>query len=232
MATPPFNPNETLPGNTDVVSQYPGVERTFRDIVESWILFEHGRSGHHAIPVIATSTRDSITDWEVGSIIYNTSLSQFQVTQTIDPDIWRTVGPEFPAGTRIPFQQTTPPTGWTKEAGAAYNDAVMALTTGAVGTSGATALSSVLGARTITQANIPSYGLTVNDPGHQHGIQVDFNVTSVTSVNSYVVDVHSGGAGNKQTKSATTGISVSSGGSGVAMDFDAKKVTFVIGIKS
>lgn len=47
MATPPFNPNENLPGDNDIVSQYPAVEREFRDIVEAWIVWDHSRTGDH-----------------------------------------------------------------------------------------------------------------------------------------------------------------------------------------
>jgi len=49
MATAPFNPNEALPADTDIVSQFPGVERTFRDIIEDWILVDHNNDpGGHA----------------------------------------------------------------------------------------------------------------------------------------------------------------------------------------
>lgn len=39
MASPPFAIAETVPSATDLVSQYPGVEQTFRDVVESWLTF-------------------------------------------------------------------------------------------------------------------------------------------------------------------------------------------------
>jgi hypothetical protein len=228
MATPPFNPNELLPGNTDVVSQYPGVERTFRDIVESWILFEHGRSGHHAIPNLATASRDSITDWEVGSLVYNTSLGKFQSTISIDPDVWVSIGPEFPAGTRMLFQQTSVPAGWTKESNAAYENSAIRSTTGAVATGGTAAFTTVFDARTILKANLPLYNLDVTDPGHAHNDDV-----------GTPQGADPGGAGpylqsglGSDTDSAVTGITVSSGGSGTAMDFDVKHVDVSVGIKS
>lgn len=37
--SPPFNIAETLPGLSDLVSQYPPVENTYRDVVESWLTF-------------------------------------------------------------------------------------------------------------------------------------------------------------------------------------------------
>lgn len=38
MATPPFNIAETIPADNGVAAQFPATERTFRDIVESWLL--------------------------------------------------------------------------------------------------------------------------------------------------------------------------------------------------
>jgi microcystin-dependent protein len=47
MASPPFSINEAVPGDSDIVSQFPALERTFRDIVESWLLINHNNLGEH-----------------------------------------------------------------------------------------------------------------------------------------------------------------------------------------
>lgn len=47
MATPPFNPDETLPSPAGLISIYPGQSQTFRDIIESWLLINHDRDGEH-----------------------------------------------------------------------------------------------------------------------------------------------------------------------------------------
>lgn len=47
MASPPFNINQSLPGDTDIVSQHPPNARTFRDIVESWLGINHDTNGNH-----------------------------------------------------------------------------------------------------------------------------------------------------------------------------------------
>lgn len=47
MASPPFAINELLPGDSDVVSQHPANARTFRDVVESWLLLNHNIQGRH-----------------------------------------------------------------------------------------------------------------------------------------------------------------------------------------
>lgn len=127
-------------------------------------------------------------------------------------------GAGAPAGTAALFSQTAAPTGWTKETGSSYNDRALRLTTGTVGSGGSTAFTSVFAARTILKANLPLYNLDVTDPGHTHTysqaqytVAAQNNVSSVATSNSAV-----------STGSSTTGITVSSGGSGTAMDFAVK----------
>lgn len=130
MASPPFNPNEALPSDTGIVSQFPGQERTFREIIESWLLWEHGRSGHHAFLRQSTSSRDADSTWEAGSIVFNTTLNALQFCTSIGPIVWKTL--TFDSGTRMFFNQTAAPTGWTKITDAAYENAGIKLTTGTV----------------------------------------------------------------------------------------------------
>lgn len=74
----------------------------------------------------------------------------------------------FPSGTRMSFQQTSAPTGWTKDTTAAINDAILRLVTGTVSSGGATAFS-VWNAQTATSP----YILTTADiPSHTHAQQV------------------------------------------------------------
>ncbi len=59
MATPPFLPDETKPGASDLISLFPAVEQTFRDVIEDWILVEHNTNGTHkqvTLDDIATPT--------------------------------------------------------------------------------------------------------------------------------------------------------------------------------
>lgn len=49
MATPPFTLNTTIPGDTDVVSQFPSVDRTHLGIINSWINTEHNLNGTHSL---------------------------------------------------------------------------------------------------------------------------------------------------------------------------------------
>jgi len=68
----------------------------------------------------------------------------------------------FAAGTRMLFQQTSAPTGWTKETNAAFDDSILRIVTGTVGNGGSQAFSTwnaldVTGAHTLTTAQIPSH---------------------------------------------------------------------------
>lgn len=69
------------------------------------------------------------------------------------------------AGTRMLFQQSTPPTGWTKETNALYDDAALHLVTGAVGTGGTDVFTAVFGPSKDTLG----HALTVNELAiHSH----------------------------------------------------------------
>ena len=68
----------------------------------------------------------------------------------------------FPSGTRMSFQQTNAPTGWTKDTTAAINDAILRLVTGTVGSGGSSAFSTwnavtSVGATTLAESQIPSH---------------------------------------------------------------------------
>lgn len=77
-------------------------------------------------------------------------------------------GGGFPAGTRMSFQQTSAPTGWTKDTTAAINDSILRLVTGNV-TSGGTTDFSTWNAQTATGATTLS---TSQIPSHLHGIGI------------------------------------------------------------
>lgn len=72
----------------------------------------------------------------------------------------------FDAGTRLGFQQTSAPTGWTKDTTAGLNDSVMRIVTGAASSGGSTAFStwaaaSSTSAYTLTTSDIPSHSHTL-----------------------------------------------------------------------
>lgn len=73
----------------------------------------------------------------------------------------------FPTGTRMAFQQTAAPTGWTKDTTAAINDSILRLVTGSVTSGGSVGWSlASVGATTLSISQIPSHDHsgTYNNP--------------------------------------------------------------------
>jgi hypothetical protein len=74
--------------------------------------------------------------------------------------------PAFASGTRIGFQQTAAPTGWTKDTTAAINDSILRFVTGSVTPSGGSVAFSTWAAQTASGG----YTLQIADiPAHTHG---------------------------------------------------------------
>ena len=101
------------------------------------------------------------------------------------------------------FQQTTAPTGWTKQT--TYNDVGLRVTSGTVGSGGATAFSTVF-AQTATGA----YTLTLADiPSHTHSIS---NLQTVAGSGPGAGVGGGGGFGPPLSPSATFSINANGGG--------------------
>lgn len=114
----------------------------------------------------------------------------------------------FPSGTRLAFQQTAAPTGWTKDTTAALNDSIMRIVTGTASSGGSTAFSTfngqtATGATTLAESQIPS---------HTHPNGASNNTSSVSgggvsnSRASYASTTGSTGGGGSHTHSMTTAI--------------------------
>jgi hypothetical protein len=76
--------------------------------------------------------------------------------------LYNTTSLGFPSGTRMSFNQTAAPTGWTKDTTAAINDAILRLVTGTVSSGGSTSFSTwnasgSTGGYTLATADIPSH---------------------------------------------------------------------------
>jgi hypothetical protein len=135
----------------------------------------------------------------------------------------------FASGTVMLFVQTAAPTGWTK--GSTHNDKALRLVTGAAGTGGSTAFTTVFAARTIAQANLPNVNLSSASLSAS---------TTLSGVTNLIVGGNSSapGGGNHagtslSTPTASTTISgfVPLGGSGTAMDFAVNYVDVILATK-
>jgi hypothetical protein len=105
----------------------------------------------------------------------------------------------FPSGTRMSFQQTAAPTGWTKDTTAAINDSILRLVTGTASNGGATAFSSwaaitSTSAYTLATADIPSH---THGWGYNTGKLGGNNTTGLqTSVSNAQTSGATGGGGS------------------------------------
>lgn len=144
----------------------------------------------------------------------------------------RATGDVFATGStvRVAFQMTTPPTGWTKEVGAAYNDAVSRFTTGTAATGGATAFSTVFASRTFTGTVGTDTPTQAKMAAHSHTIDLSTSSQSIQGGPTFGIPV-----------AQSAGANTSSIGSGAvhnhvltmnAADFSVKFADFVIGIKT
>jgi len=140
----------------------------------------------------------------------------------------------FPAGTRMLFHQTTPPTGWSKDTG--INDKTLRVTSSTVGSGGSVAFSTLFGRTstdsvTLTASNIPSLSASVSIPGGQspHGHPIFYNAGAAGGSDNFYMqspnpDGLSGGASTGPTPlSALTGTATySNGASSFAMGIDMR----------
>jgi hypothetical protein len=113
-------------------------------------------------------------------------------------------GGGFPAGTRMSFQQTSAPTGWTKDTTAAINDAILRLVTGSVSSGGSTAFSTFngqtsVGATTLSTSQIPSHN-------HSNGLGGGQIQEACSTQNYGPGDTGFTGGGGSHTHSITTNI--------------------------
>ncbi len=113
----------------------------------------------------------------------------------------------FPSGTRLAFQQTAAPTGWTKDTTAGLDDSIMRIVTGSASSGGSTAFSTfngqtATGATTLATTQIPSHTHTVGGTTNaSSNIGSSFMASSGTSVSSGAT-----GGGGSHTHSITTSI--------------------------
>lgn len=160
-----------------------------------------------------------------------------------------------PTGTKMLFQQTSAPTGWTKDT--THNDKVPRLVSGSVSSGGSVDFSTAF-ARTATdgfsllQTHLPNVsftvsGITLNDPGHNHNNGAYSHLLQTNNGNGSPAGIDfSPGEANVGSSAAmttnTTGITISnqgsaaSGGSNTAhahnIDLRVKYVDFIIATKN
>jgi hypothetical protein len=191
MASPPFTIDETIPGDSGVVSLSPTQQRSFRDNVKSWLLWEHTATGYHSFDRDTTVNRDADTTRPIGSLFFNTSLSVLQFCVQATPSyVWDTIS--FPPGARLLFNNTAAPPGWTKVTDAAYDDCAVRIVTGTPGgPAGDVGFSDIFAADyTISAATEEHILTTAQLAAHRHLVAVNTitNSGNPTANSSMIVE--------------------------------------------
>lgn len=140
----------------------------------------------------------------------------------------------FPSGTKMLFQQTSAPTGWTKET--THNDKALRLTNGTVGTGGSVAFETAFASQTpagTVSVTVAEHTLTLNQiPSHNHNM----NLQSVGPAGGgFLAGFPATGSG-LSTDNAGGGAAHGHSGStgtftGTAIDLDVQYVDVIIAAK-
>lgn len=107
----------------------------------------------------------------------------------------------FPSGTRLAFNQTSAPTGWTKDTSATLNDSIMRIVTGTAGNGGTNGFSTfnaqtTVGNTTLTTTQIPGHTHTVGASGSYNSSTSTLGTASPTSSSTNTGSTGGGGAHN------------------------------------
>jgi hypothetical protein len=110
-----------------------------------------GRASHTAYAIICGGTTTTAPQQSVASVG-----TAGQVLTSSGAGTLPTFQALIPSTTRMLFQQTSAPTGWTKETNAAYNDIGLRVVTGAAGSGGTVAFSTVFSTSRATDSQSPA----------------------------------------------------------------------------
>ena len=179
----------------------------------------------NALAAVTTLTTGDKIPAFIASVAANRHINWENLTADLLGE-WRTAGYIFSAGARVLFQQTTPPTGWTKETGASYNDAILAFTTGTVSTGGSVAVSTLFASQTLTGTvgnDTPSISKTA---AHTHPVTAASGTTIAYDTPSDNLNFDSGSSAGAATLTAT------STGSGTAHNHSLTMNAFNMAVKT
>ncbi len=214
-------PATPLPGTTNMISSAE-LDNTFG--TDPGLMIYRGAAAWQALPIGADGTvltaLGSVPTWDALSLLLDAVFGGTQgsilfrnaaLWSTLPPgaanDVLSSGGPaanpawaartaEFGPGTRMLFNQSVAPTGWTKSI--AVNDAGIRVVSGSVGTVAGTPFSTVfaqtaVGNTTLSVAQMPSHGHTTNAPVNA-GTQSDLTPGSVIGVSGTAVVNANGGS--------------------------------------
>lgn len=192
--------------------------------------------------VVADSTADTLTLVAGANITITTNATTDAITIA--------AAAEFPSGTRMIFQQTAAPTGWTKETSSTFTNAALRIVSGTVGTGGTIGWGTVFSSTrtvSVSVSNTTDTGTVGNTtlttaqmPTHTHtysgGLQSNTTATgaadrinNLTGTTAPSGTTTSNGSSNSHTHSLTMNSHTHTASGTV--DLDVKYVEFIIATK-
>lgn len=124
---------------------------------------------------------------------------------------------QFPSGTRMTFNQTAAPTGWTKDTTAALNDSALRVVTGTVGSGGTYAFSAGC---TVVAAHTHTFTSGSESAGHTHSGATG-TVSSGHTHNTALVSSAATGYGLGSSVAGVSGASFATSNSTLTSDINA-----------
>lgn len=206
MASPPFLPDETKPADSDIVSQYPAVERLFRDIMESWLLIDHDTAGEHVQVTLPELAADPSNVTDTGFLYTKDDSGDTELFyedaagNVVQLSLDGAPASAFPTGTSMLFYQSAAPTGWTKDTAATLNNHALRVVTStawSTGSKGTDPFTTVFGSGKATASHVLVEG---EIPAHTHGgVISDDGGAGVASGSQFLLgstDAAGGGGGH------------------------------------
>lgn len=158
---------------------------------------------------VATLTANAVLLGNGGSAIQSVAPSTAGNVLTSNGTTWQSTAPSaasaFASGTRLAFNQSSAPTGWTKDT--TFNDSIMRVVSGTVGNGGSVAFSTfnaqtTTGAHTLTSSEIANH---THDMSLSSSLEGSFNAGEYISSNSTNTIFAAGTSGGTITVGASGG---------------------------
>lgn len=168
------------------------------------------------------------TNPEVGMLWIDSTTNPFTI-RAYDGTAWDIVS-GVASGTRMLFQQSTAPVGWTKDV--SIDNTALRVTAGTVSSGGtldftaafnsARVPSGTVGSTVLSVAQMPAHAHAVYDPGHNHYVNDPGHAHGVTAARQFASSQSGGGDNecqnqNFSTAAAGTGIWLNAAATGIAL---------------
>lgn len=230
------NADNTFAGNqTFASSSFKGPQRFIGDASEvTWVVdIGEGPPSPNPDQILGHDFR--VTRCDATSAVIDVPFSidrtTGEATLPYVPNIDGRKADAFPSGTRMLFQQTNAPVGWTKVT--EHNDKALRVVSGTASSGGNISFSTAFANRTISQANLPNVNLTgsTNTTGNHTHSTIGANLGTGGGGGGANTMAWGGSHSTSSAGAHSHTVTVALGGSGTPMDFRVQYVDIIIAEK-